>query len=109
MAFKREGMVALTPDRELLAYWCHGCGCVHQVRVGGDERPGWQWNGDSERPTLSPSIRTFWPANHDRGESTRCHHFLRDGVIEFLGDSREHELRGLHPLQPIPADYGGVD
>lgn len=106
---KREGMVCLSPDRELLGYWCQGCECVHTVNVVDDCRPTWAWNGDVAKPTLSPSIRTFWPARLDQAESTRCHHFLRDGVIEFLGDSAAHSLRGMHPLQPIPADYGGVE
>jgi hypothetical protein len=109
MGLKREGIVALCPGRELLGYWCQGCDCIHVVNTAGEERPRWAWNGDVDKPTLSPSIRTFWPANQDRGELTRCHHFLRDGVIEFLPDSGAHQLRGLHPLQPIPADYGGVD
>lgn len=109
MGFKREGIVALTSDRELLAYWCHGCQRLHMVNVVSDMRPAWRWNGDVDKPTLSPSIRTFWPANEARAEETRCHHFLRDGVIEFLDDSAEHELRGQHALQPIPQDYGGVD
>jgi hypothetical protein len=29
--------------------------------------------------------------------------------IEFLSDSQAHQVRGLQPLQPIPANYGGVD
>lgn len=108
MSFKREGMVALTPDRELLAHWCSGCQCVHIVNLAGD-RPRWDWNGDVDKPTLSPSIRVFWPANGDKPETTRCHYFLNAGVINYLDDSAEHTLRGLNPLQLIPDDYGGVD
>lgn len=108
MAFKREGMVALTPDRELLAYWCQGCEHIHQVNLG-EGRPHWDWDGDVNAPTLSPSIREFWPATPSKSESTRCHHFLRAGMIEFLSDSAEHDLRGHHPLQPIPENYGGVE
>lgn len=108
MGLKREGMVALSPDRELLGYWCSGCECLHMVNVASDMRPRWTWNGDVNKPTLSPSIRTFWQRTGE-AEQTRCHHFLRDGVIEFLSDSAAHQLRGSHPLQPIPADYGGVD
>lgn len=109
MGFKREGLVALTPDRQLLGYWCQGCECLHIVNLGGDERPRWGWNGDVAKPTLTPSIRTFRPAKDDRPEQTQCHHFVRDGVIEFLSDSARHQVRGHQPLQPIPADYGGVD
>lgn len=120
MGFKREGIVALSPDRELLVYWCAGCEGVHRVNVKADMRPAWDWNGDVNKPTLSPSIREFWPARDAekypdgseypaKPESTRCHHFLREGVIEYLDDSAAHQLRGHHVLQPIPDNYGGVD
>lgn len=116
MGFKREGIVALTPDRTLLAYWCQGCDGIHMVNVEpGSDRPRWEWDGNTASPTLAPSIREFWPAraaddDHPaRAESTRCHHFLRAGVIEFLSDSEAHQVRGKHPLQPIPAGYGGVN
>lgn len=109
MGLKREGMVALSPDRELLGYWCSGCEHIHIVNVVPDEKPAWGWNGDVNKPTLTPSIRTFWPKNEEQSEATRCHHFLRDGVIEFLDDSAAHQVRGKHPLEAIPADYGGVD
>lgn len=109
MAFRREGLVCLTPDRELLGYWCPGCAGLHVVRVAGDGPARWTWDGNAAAPTLSPSIRTFTPAGAGRDERTWCHHFLRGGVLEFLGDSAEHALRGFHPLPPIPADYGGVE
>lgn len=116
MGFKREGLVAFDPDREIMVYWCQGCECTHMVNIAKDgTRPAWGFNGNVEKPTLSPSVRTFWPARTADGEhparpeQTRCHHFLRDGVIEFLSDSHAHQVRGLQPLQPIPANYGGVD
>lgn len=109
MSLKREGMVCVSADRELMGYWCQGCECLHLVNVKADVRPAWQWDGNVEKPTLSPSIRTFYSARDGQPESTRCHHFLRGGVIEYLNDSAEHALRGMHPLQPIPADYGGID
>jgi len=47
---------------------------------------GWQWNGDVERPTLSPSILT-------KNQMGVCHSFVRDGQIQFLADCT-HEYAG---------------
>ncbi len=66
----------------------------------------WTWNGDRERPTVSPSILVT-----DSGPS-RCHSFLRDGSLEFLSDCT-HALAGQTvPLPDWPyaeGAYGGVD
>ena len=69
---------------------CPGCNSGH--RFG----PGWEFNGDRERPTFSPSLVSRIAADKV------CHLFLRDGRIEFLQDSH-HELAGktvdLPPLK----------
>jgi len=43
----------------------------------------WSWNGDTEKPTLRPSILT--ELNYG-GTHYRCHSFVNDGVVQFLGD-----------------------
>ena len=48
--------------------------------------PQWKWNGDTEKPTLQPSMLTC------DGMHT-CHSFVIDGVVQFLSDCT-HELRG---------------
>jgi hypothetical protein len=64
------------------------------VNCGDIKTPSWDWNGDLERPTLSPSILT-------QGY-TVCHSFLRDGVFEFLTDST-HSLAGQSvPIPDLP-------
>ena len=59
-------------------------------RVPGKERPTWTWNGNTEAPTLTPSILTRW-----KGGDTehRCHSFVTDGRVRFLSDCT-HELAG---------------
>jgi len=58
----------------------------------------WSWNGDTERPTLRPSILT--EVNYG-GVLYRCHSFVNDGVVQFLEDC-SHELRGKSiPLEKI--------
>lgn len=64
-----------------------GCEYGHSFRVrkaANDSRPRvpvWEWNGDYEKPTFTPSllVNSFDP-------KTRCHLYVRDGVIEFLTD-----------------------
>lgn len=59
-------------------------------------KPTWIWNGSLTKPTLSPSIRhvgVCYPGD--------CHYFMRDGVLDFCGDSA-HELRGQKvPMKPV--------
>lgn len=77
-------------------YLCPGCGGSHSIPVFGcktDAGHGWEWNGDYKRPTFSPSINAY------AGDDYRCHHFVRDGVMEILGDSTQNGGKKL----PLPA------
>ena len=94
-----------------LMFVCPGCVAggpdgydgLHMLPVNGPpelDRPSWDWDGNLEAPTLSPSILT----NHieDSSPRPRCHSFLRAGVFEFLTDS-EHPLAGQHvPIPDLP-------
>lgn len=99
-----------------LVFKCPGCNDWHTVPVAGETMPRWEWNGDLQRPTLSPSllirIGHFIP-EHRKGagegcwcsynaenpdspapfKCVICHSFVRDGRIEFLSDCT-HELTG---------------
>jgi hypothetical protein len=66
-------------------FLCPGCECGHLFTVGPN---GWTWNGSMEKPTFTPSLL----CNQDMPES-RCHSFVRDGMIQFLGDCY-HKLAG---------------
>lgn len=74
-----------------LIFECPGCKNLHQPRFAGAE-PIWTWNGDVEKPTINPSIRARWDEG-DKHVEKCCHIFVRDGHIEFCGDST-HELAG---------------
>lgn len=98
-------------------YWCPGCRHAHWVNVDVPERPRWTFNGELAAPTFNPSVRVFVPAaeaterHPARPEITLCHHFVRDGMIEFLGDC-EHPLAGQTvPMVPTAelVDYGWGD
>jgi hypothetical protein len=77
-------------------WWnCPGCGEPHYVPTAGPK--AWGFNGDMERPTLTPSVLVY-PGHRlndagERVETPRCHVFIRGGRIEFLSDST-HALAG---------------
>lgn len=48
----------------------------------------WTWNGDTEKPTLRPSVLTI-----QSWAGVRCHTWVNDGQAQFLDDC-SHELRG---------------
>lgn len=61
-----------------------------QLSGSRSDTANWSWNGNTEKPTLHPSILT----TYRHGETThRCHSFVNDGVIQFLSDCT-HELVG---------------
>jgi len=53
-------------------------------------QPVWTWNGDTEKPTIKPSILTW-------DHKDRCHTWVNDGMAQFLDDCT-HEFKG----QTIP-------
>jgi hypothetical protein len=71
-------------DDAHVEFFCPGCKCWHQVRVAGEGRPRWIWNGSMESPTFTPSI-------HIEGV---CHCFVINGSIQFLlGSTHSHSGR----------------
>ena len=52
-----------------------------------DKKPCWGFNGNLDKPTVSPSI------NVKLGEGGICHSFVDNGYIRFLNDCT-HELAG---------------
>lgn len=66
-------------------HWCQGCDQLHFINTEHPNHLGaiWQFDGNVERPTFSPSINIVG----------QCHYFIRDGRIEYCGDSK-HQLAG---------------
>lgn len=106
-----------------MQFWCPGCECAHGVRVFG-EKPVWSWNGDIERPTITPSILARYyratpegaammlsgealPPGTDRypGMDMICHSFVTAGKIQFLDDCT-HDLRGKTVDLPAWTEVG---
>lgn len=58
-----------------MAFVCPcGCGHVGHLAFEPDPSPSWQWDGNLEKPTLSPSV---WQPGH-------WHGWLRAGVWESV-------------------------
>lgn len=70
----------------LFLFWCPGCDQPHPF-----DTTRWQFNGNTEQPTFSPSLLVH-PHNGEP-KQPRCHLFLRDGKLEFCSDS-DHKLAG---------------
>ena len=87
--------------RDRAQYWfiCPGCKEAHAI----DD--SWQFNGDFAKPTFSPSFLTWNDPDPRAAEGSkfrtgwRCHSFIKDGQMQFLGDCT-HALAGQ--TVPIP-------
>ena len=56
-----------------------------QIKGSRKDTNYWSWNGDIDKPTLKPSIKTKY-------NNIICHSFVNDGIIEFLNDCT-HEMK----------------
>lgn len=63
----------------------------HTVPFTGEKK--WDFNGDPERPTLSPSLLRTYTVTGEGAPKLICHSFIRDGQIQYLGDCT-HALAG---------------
>jgi hypothetical protein len=88
-------ITTMSRDEHKHAFFCPGCGFAHWFRTDGKadggtggrtDGSGWSWNGDRNKPTISPSILAW-------ADAFRCHSFITDGRIRFLGDCT-HALKG---------------
>ena len=81
-------------DPDMRMFFCPGCQCAHGVTVANEnkaagQRPVWGWNGSMDSPTFTPSVLV----NGMNGSvGIRCHSFVKDGMIQFLGDCA-HDLK----------------
>lgn len=88
-----------------IAFHCPGCGDTHYVPTEGAH--AWGYNGNLERPTLTPSVLVraghfaphwkqgdeCWCGKDYSFKCYCCHSFVIDGRITFCGDS-SHALAG---------------
>lgn len=80
-----ERIAQKTPEDPQFLFHCPGCGYGHWFKTTGNS-PKWNWNGDFERPTITPSIVA------DPDGARHCHSFVNAGYIQFLSDCW-HDLK----------------
>lgn len=80
------------------SYWLWCPACDDAVRIDSS----WTFNGDTERPTFSPSLLT---RRHYRDEVQVCHSFVTDGVWHFLGDCTHAKAGQSVPMVDFPDDW----
>lgn len=116
----------------ILWHWCPGCNSRHGITIelqDGLTGPIWSWDGNVLAPTFSPSIHIYtdlpiwhFPGHGHSSEylerkrldpnykipyqrKTLCHYFLKDGILDLLGDCA-HDLKGTKvPLPDLPEAY----
>lgn len=89
-------------------FWCDGCKSHHSFQTKRPQAdmlpkdmeqrwrdyhlktPVWTFNGNADKPTFSPSLLVRWG---DQPGDKRCHLYLRDGMVQYLGDCT-HDLKG---------------
>ena len=102
MSFMKNGdlVMPLKDQKGVIScymFWCWGCDEYHGINVGPN---GWKFNGDTQKPTLTPSLLVEPNKPEDR-----CHLFVTNGQIRYCGDCH-HDLRG-QTLDMAPFDENG--
>lgn len=85
-------------EDQYVVFYCPGCGHEHNVPVSPSTgyETLWEFNGDLERPTITPSI-----LNHAEDLELGCHLVIEGGVIHYASDC-DHALAGQAvDMQPI--------
>ncbi len=78
-----------TYDGQFL-FFCPGCGCCHYVNTKPGNGPVWNFNGDVDKPTVSPSLLVTMPNRTTIGVTDICHSFIKEGKIQYLSDCTHH-------------------
>lgn len=76
-------------------HYCQGCKEIHVIPHG------WVFNDNFEAPTFTPSVRHRWEFRPSGKPRRTCHYFIRDGKIEFCGDSTHGMANRTADLLPI--------
>ena len=80
------------------SFFCPGCNDPHTIN------DTWAFDGNYDKPTFKPSIKTWHDGNPAEGiPAYCCHSYIKEGRIEFLSDCT-HESAGLTldlPAYPV--------
>lgn len=92
-----------------LVFYCEACGHDHVVPYEYHESFNWNFNGDFDKPTLTPSVNnttgSFASPGYDGGiPPTRCHFFVTDGRIHYCADCTHTFAGRLVDLRDVAPD-----
>ena len=75
-------------DNPDVIFYCEGCKCDHGIWTTqpNHRNATWQFNGDMDKPTVTPSLHMDTPGRV-------CHSFITNGNIQYLDDCC-HALKG---------------
>ena len=87
-------------------YECPGCGMGHAPHVRPHKLPNgasWEFNGNLDLPTFSPSILVTME-DPDGRKVMVCHSFVENGKIRYLSDCTHHLAGQTVDLPEITSD-----
>ena len=87
--------------------YCPACTRAHRFIVECEEDPShrWDFDGNMEAPTFSPSLLVESGPMRPGERNQICHSYLQAGVWRFLNDST-HAMAGQKvPMVDFPEDY----
>lgn len=89
-------MAKFIEDEKIKGYYrfkCPACGGSHFCNTNPEYHPVvWNFNGNLNKPTVSPSIKLTWSYGEPEIQKC-CHFFIVDGYIQYQGDCT-HSLAG---------------
>lgn len=120
---KTENLIPLSNQRiykvakGIYGFKCEGCNGYHTIwtseALNHAPCPVWGFNGNFQLPTITPSVLNTWgkladpnwtepdePASEDWSWSGRCHIFVTNGQIQWLGDCT-HKLAAQTRMLPF--------
>jgi hypothetical protein len=87
-------------------FWCPACDEHHSYQLGPGNR-GWQFDGNAESPTFTPSLLLKRSRADYEGCGPRCHLFVTAGKIAYCSDC-EHEYAG-RTVDMVPVDGAAAE
>ena len=109
----------------MMSFYCPGCKETHTIITQKQDYPSpvWEFNGDMDNPTVSPSVKVTYrhPKEYGKGDHAPigwkgeevedvCHSFVCDGKIQFLSDCTHELARKTVDLPDLDnIDWDNVD
>lgn len=87
--------------------YCPACERAHRLIVENEADPShvWQFDGDMEYPTFTPSLLVESGPMRPGEPNHICHSYMRNGVWRFLGDCTHSLANHKTPMVDFPDNY----